>query len=52
MTPRVFSRWSLSQMDTALGKFLLYILQPLYLELCQIQGSLLNNSSKINDAVR
>jgi hypothetical protein len=27
-------------------------LQPLYLELCQIQGSLSNYSSKINDAVR
>ena len=36
-------------MDTGLGKFLLYILQPLYLGLCQIQGSLSNNSSRINE---
>ncbi len=48
MTPRLFSRWRI-QMDIALGKFLLYILQPLYSELCQIQGSLMNNTSKMNE---
>jgi hypothetical protein len=49
MIPRLFSLWSESQVDISPYESLLYIFQHLCLELCQIQGSLTDISSKMNE---